>query len=103
MAPKQRNGAKGSAYLRPTPLTSIAVRPTTDPPKDEKNNVSGIAGQPRNAPIIASSLMSPPPIPSTPVKLSYAHASASRNPPPANMPIRELRGEGTNSNGSPTR
>ena len=51
-------------------LANIILRPMTEPPKDEKNSVSGIHGHPRNAPIIAKSLISPPPIPSTLVNFS---------------------------------
>ena len=44
---------------------------------------------PIHAPIMASSLMSPPPIPSRPVIRSYPTATKKRIPPPAIAPISE--------------
>ena len=61
-APEQRNGAKGNASLRPAPVSSMQVNPTTEPTKDAIKSVMGIDGQPKNAPIIASNLMSTLPV-----------------------------------------
>jgi hypothetical protein len=69
-APEHKNGANGKASRRPAPVHIMHAIPTIEPTSDAKKSVIGIAGQPKNAPIIASSLMSPPPIPSTPVSFS---------------------------------
>ena len=69
-APEHRNGAKGNARRRPAPVMSIQAKPTTEPTSEAKKSVTGTEGQPKNAPIIANSLMSPPPMPSTPVIFS---------------------------------
>jgi len=48
----------------------MAVTPMTEPTSDAAKIMNGTERQPRKAPIIASSLMSPPPIPSLPVSFS---------------------------------
>ena len=49
IAPEQRKGANGSASLRPAPVSSMHVNPTTEPTREAKKSVTGIEGQPRNA------------------------------------------------------
>src|SRR4029453_6520379 len=65
-APSARNVPYGSAYFIPPFRNAITARPMSDPAIDESTSVTSTSFQPRNAPIIASILTSPPPMPSWP-------------------------------------
>src|SRR5262249_43028804 len=94
-APSARNGPNGIAYLVSDPVQSMSATPTTDPVREDNNIVNGTDLQPRKAPIMPSSLMSPPPMPSRPVHAWYPHATASSTPPPVRMPMADDTGPGS--------
>src|SRR6185369_4417919 len=68
----------------------MAATPMKEPISEAEKMLKSIERQPRNAPIMASSLISPPPIPSFPVNFAYPHATRKREPPPSRMPRREF-------------
>ena len=89
MAPMDRNGPKGTANFIFLSWTSMTVMPTKVPTADETKIVKITPCQPIMVPIIARSLISPPPIPSLRVIRLYAHATSQRLPPPASKPKAE--------------
>src|SRR3972149_6302838 len=76
------------AVFKPSPPLRMANNPPATPSNDPKKIVNRAPLQPRNAPIIAMSLMSPPPNPSTPVTLWYAAAGRKGGAPPHRPPPR---------------
>src|SRR4030042_2480916 len=88
-APNERKGPKGTAWVRSFFQIRINARPTKVPKKEPSRRVTKTPGQPRNAPIIANNLMSPPPIPSFPATIWYPSAKSHNSPPPSNKPIQE--------------
>src|SRR3990172_6892237 len=74
------------AVLSPSFPFRMANIPPPTPSRDPKKIVRRAPLHPRNAPIIAMSLMSPPPRPSIPETLWYSAAVTKRIPPPATPP-----------------
>ena len=84
-----RKGPKGIANFKFLPLINMTVIPMTVPTADEIKIVKITPFQPIIVPIIARSLISPPPIPSLLVIRLYTHATIKRLPPPASKPRAE--------------
>src|SRR6266852_6824566 len=84
-APKY--GPKGIGTLRPCRRKTTRAIPTAAPMKDDSRIVSGKACHPHHAPIAASSLKSPNPIPSLPVTSLNSQYTLQRARYPAAAPI----------------
>src|SRR5256886_7707724 len=84
-APKY--GPKGIGTLRPCRRKTMRTIPTAAPMKDDSRIVRGKACHPHHAPIAASSLKSPNPIPSLPVTSLNIQYTLQRARYPAAAPI----------------
>ena len=67
MAPMAKKGPKGTASFMSPRWRSITASPARVPVSEAVKMVNRTQGHPKKAPIKASSLMSPPPMPSRPV------------------------------------
>ena len=91
MLPIERKGPNGTANFMPLRVWAITANPVKVPTREDVNIVKRTPCQPMIAPIIASNLMSPPPIPSFFVIRLYVQATRSRLPPPAMIPSNESK------------
>src|SRR5712691_4602954 len=82
-----RYGPKGIGTLRPCRAKTMSAIPTAAPMKDDSRIVSGKTCHPHHAPIAASSLKSPNPIPSLPVTSLNSQYTLQRVRYPAAAPI----------------
>src|SRR5207247_6148955 len=82
-----RYGPKGIGTLRPCRAKTMSAIPTAAPMKDDSRIVSGKTCHPHHAPIAASSLKSPNPIPSLPVASLNSQYTLQRVRYPAAAPI----------------
>src|SRR3989442_6272281 len=82
-----RYGPKGIGTLRPCRANTMRAIPTAAPMKDDSRIASGSICQPHHAPIAASSLKSPNPIPSLPVASLNSQYTLHRARYPAAVPI----------------
>ena len=82
-------GPKGILYLRLFLDNKRLMPPIKAPMKLLEKSIKGIAFHPSQAPTMASSLISPPPIPSLFVTHLYVMAIMNKNPPPINIPRME--------------
>src|SRR6266545_2373614 len=85
--PAPRYGPKGIGTLRPCRAKIMRAIPTAAPMKDDSRIVSGKTCHPHHAPIAASSLKSPNPIPSLPVASLNSQYTLQRARYPAAAPI----------------
>ncbi len=82
----ERKGPNGILDLAPFLFINILPPPIRTPIKLLERSIKGIAFHPSHAPIIARSLISPPPIPSRPVSHLYPMATSNKRPPPIMIP-----------------
>jgi len=90
MAPRDRNGPKGTSSFLFFFLRMINTIPTIEPKSEPKNIVSKTFSHPRKEPTIAISFISPPPMPS---RLNIARlniAVVDKSTTPRRRPLTEF-------------